>query len=230
MHPFSTTLRHHTRPHIRGSCALCRTIVLLLLGILCAAPSLLAGVSNYFPQHSRIATAHFAIADFDGDQRPDLATVRAERTSQPFSSYSIHLKFSASPDSTWDLIAPDGGLEILARDVNGDNATDLVISTAWRHLTVAVLLNNGHGRFELRGPGTAPATVWNTPDSKLAAPNGDDEKSAAGLRAPVPKIVLKASQRESLGGGNDAPGSLLCQSEREVTHLTLRGRAPPQKL
>jgi hypothetical protein len=156
MHPFSTTIRHHTRPHIRRSCALCRMIVLLLLGILCSAPSLLAGVSNYFPQHPRIATAHFAIADFDGDQRPDLATVRAERTSQPFSSYSIHLKFSGSPDAALNLIAPGGGLEIVARDVNGDAFTDLVVITATDSRLVAVLVNDGHGKFTVAKPAAFP--------------------------------------------------------------------------
>ena len=73
MKPDSKTFRHNR------SCAICWSILFLLLSILCAAPSLLAGISEHSSQHPRIATAYFAIADFDGDQRPDLATVRAER-------------------------------------------------------------------------------------------------------------------------------------------------------
>jgi hypothetical protein len=151
MKPVSKTFRH-----TRQSCAICWSILFLLLSILCAAPSLLAGISERYSQHPRIATAYFAIADFDGDQRPDLATVRAERTSQPFASYSIHLKFSGSPDSALDLIAPCGGLEILARDVNGDAFTDLVIITATDSRLVAVLVNDGHGKFSVAKPGAFP--------------------------------------------------------------------------
>jgi len=152
MHPFSTGLRHHTRQ----SCGICWAILLLLIVILCSAPTLVAAVSEYPSQHPRIATAYFAIADFDGDQRPDLATVRAERTSQPFTCYSIHLKFSGSPDSALNLIAPGGGLEILARDVNGDALTDLVVITATDSRLVAVLVNDGHGKFTVAKPGAFP--------------------------------------------------------------------------
>src|ERR1700682_5197285 len=99
MQPVSKTFRH-----TRQSCAICWSILFLLLSILCAAPSLLAGISEHYSQHPRIATAYFAIADFDGHRRPDPAAVRPERPSQPFASYSIHLKFSGSPDSALDLI------------------------------------------------------------------------------------------------------------------------------
>jgi hypothetical protein len=164
MHPFSTTLRHT----IRQSCVLCWAIFLLFLIFLCVTPQLLADSSHFSPPHSRIATGYYAIADFDGDQLPDVATVRAERTLLPFTSYSIHLKFSGTPDSALDLIAPRGGLELLARDVNGDAFTDLVVTTATGSHLVAVLVNDGHGKFTVAKPGTFPG-IESEPHSRFSA-------------------------------------------------------------
>lgn len=168
MHPFSITLRHTPRHSSWQSCALCCTIFLLSFLFLCSTPALLADSADLSGHRPRITTAYYAIADFDGDQLPDVATVRAERSSQPFTSYSIRLKFSGSPDSALNLIAPRGGLEILARDVNGDAFTDLIITTATDSRLVAVLVNDGHGKFTVANPGEFPG-IEKQPDSHFWA-------------------------------------------------------------
>ena len=165
MHAFSTTPGHFLLQLRR---TLCRVIFLIALIVLGAAPKLLADSSHFYAQHPRIATGYYVIADFDGDRLPDVATVRAERSSQPFTSYSIDLKLSGSADSALQLVAPRGGLEILARDVNGDAFTDLIIITATDSRLIAVLVNDGHGKFALANPRQFPG-IAEQPNSHFSA-------------------------------------------------------------
>ena len=110
------------------------------------------------PASSAGFNANFAIADFDGDRKPDLATVEVQKgNSSSTSQYSIRLQLTAGAVQVFGVIAPAGGLQIVARDVNGDDALDVLVSTAWQHQQVAVLLNDGHGKFTLADAGAFPA-------------------------------------------------------------------------
>jgi hypothetical protein len=100
-----------------------------------------------------LAGTEFAIGDFDGDRIPDLATVEAKPNgTQGDSRYSIRLRLTSGAAQEFGLTAPAGGLQIVAQDVNGDNALDVLVRTAWQHQAVAVLLNDGHGNFRLADP------------------------------------------------------------------------------
>jgi hypothetical protein len=89
----------------------------------------------------------FAIADFDGDLRPDLASIEAGPNNSGNASYSIQLQLTSAGLQFIQLVAPAGGLAITARDVNGDGSIDLILSTAGFREPVAIFLNDGHGRF-----------------------------------------------------------------------------------
>jgi hypothetical protein len=102
-----------------------------------------------------------AITDFDGDLRPDLASVQAEATASGGTDYWIQLQLSASGRQSIRLVAPAGGLLIEARDVNGDHAVDLILSTSFRE-PVAVFLNDGHGSFSRVTPSAFPG-AFDTP-------------------------------------------------------------------
>src|ERR1700724_2155446 len=95
--------------------------------------------------------SRFAIGDFDGDSQPDLAMVQSG-VDRSDTRYWIRLEFSSGLRDGIGVTAPSGGLHITSRDVNGDHFLDLVVSTAWRHRPLAVLLNDGHGKFTLRDP------------------------------------------------------------------------------
>ena len=113
------------------------------------------------PGFSTGFNSNFAIADFDGDRKPDLATVEVQKgNSSSTSRYSIRLELTAGAVQVFGVIAPAGGLQIVARDVNGDDALDVLVSTAWQHKQVAVLLNDGHGKFTLADPGAFTAAFW----------------------------------------------------------------------
>ena len=89
----------------------------------------------------------FAIADFDGDLLPDLASIQTGPNSSGHTDYRIQLQLSAVGRQFLRLVGPSGGLFIEARDVNGDRAVDLIVSTAWHRQPLAIFLNNGHGVF-----------------------------------------------------------------------------------
>jgi len=100
-----------------------------------------------------IPDSQFAIGDFDGDRRPDLATVELARFNSLRSRYSISFQLSNGRPQSIAVTGPAGGLAVVARDVNGDQALDLVLVTAWRHEVVAILLNDGRGNFTAATPG-----------------------------------------------------------------------------
>jgi len=115
------------------------------------------------------ANASFAIADFDGDQRPDLATAEIEHSDSRFTRYLIRLHFTPAPGQS----APSGqsiGVtgafgwpQILAIDVNGDHALDLVITAAGQSQPIAVLLNDGRGKFSVANPSDFPSAALESP-------------------------------------------------------------------
>lgn len=137
----------------------------------------LAGVATPAPQHSafpgsnQMADAHFAIADFDGDQQADLATVQGSAVTSSQSRYWIRFQLTTGERQSFGITAPVGGLELSTRDVNGDNVPDVIVSTSWLNRPVAILLNNGYGKFSLVDPAQFPGVVWDTRNSQtLNAP------------------------------------------------------------
>jgi hypothetical protein len=106
----------------------------------------------------------YAIADFDGDLRPDVADIRVGRSDVSLTDYWIQLQLSAAGRQTILVVAPSGGLQIDARDVNGDHALDLVVTTTWLRQPVAILLNDGRGNFSRVDP-TAFPEIFSEPQA-----------------------------------------------------------------
>jgi hypothetical protein len=149
----------------RASARLRRT-PLMLLAVWTLSAACLASEA---PKHSRSllpgTPAEFdqggAIADLDGDGRLDLALVRAEGRSVRGFSYRVELQLSARVGaSSFQLSAPQGGLQIVPRDVNGDGELDLVITSAWSHAPVSVWINDGHGEFTESNAAAYPKYIW----------------------------------------------------------------------
>ena len=68
----------------------------------------------------------FSVADFDGDSKPDLASVQTGKSDLTRAAYWIQLRLSAAGRQTFQIVAPIGGLQIASRDVNGDQALEPV--------------------------------------------------------------------------------------------------------
>jgi|SRR4029077_8219904 hypothetical protein len=110
-------------------------------------------VATVLPAHLPI---HIAIADFDGDSRPDLASVEAGPSSLRNTRYWIAFHLSAGAGWIVGITAPTGGLQIATVDVNGDSFPDVVVTTAWTNQPVAILLNDGLGNFTPSSPSEFP--------------------------------------------------------------------------
>jgi hypothetical protein len=160
------------------------------------------------PRPSAAFNSSFAIADFDGDRKPDLATVEIQKGgSSGRTQYSIRLQLTVGAAQIFGVTAPAGGLQIVAKDVNGDDALDMVVSTALQHQQVAVLLNDGHGKFTLADPGAFPSAVRNS------------QAEWAGATTQIHDNVVIPSSRSSAKASRVCAGAFLAGDESELTAL-----------
>jgi hypothetical protein len=124
------------------------------------------------------------------------------------------------------VTAPAGGLHVVPRDVNGDNALDLLVSTAWLHQPVAVLVNDGHGYFTLFDPVEFRGITWD-PESSW---NSTSEES----RDAVAAILLRNLPGDCAESGFISPGQFRAwRVSADSGHpvfsaaFPVFGRAPP---
>ena len=200
---------------------LCLCLFAMALGgYLLAAAQVTSGEASRF-------SPRFAIADFDGDRKPDVATVEVVREAALGSFYSIRLQLSAGEESVIGITGPQGGLELVARDVNGDDVIDLVVTTAMGSHFVAVLINDGHGKFALAKPGAFPS-VENDERMHLVAVHGPAEECAA------LQLTRGAFGIESLRDAGTGPARKLKFSPVTICNAGLAdvrrgrsGRSPP---
>jgi hypothetical protein len=174
------------------------------------------------------AATHFAIADFDGDSRPDVASVHVGQGSSRSTRYWIAFHLSGSSGQTVGITAPAGGLQITSRDVNGDSFPDVIVTTAWTNKPVAILLNDGFGNFTVSNPSefrsvfAASETSW-----RFAADEIRDAAAALLLSRYACGDCGRAS-RSSLPRGLTR---LLAARSNSASLLAsaspLTGRAPP---
>jgi hypothetical protein len=188
-----------------------------------------ASTSRPQPQGYSVGlNASFAIADFDGDRKPDLATVEAQKgSSSNTTRYSIRLQLTAGTTQVFGVTAPAGGLQIVARDVNGDNALDVLVSTAWLNKQVAVLLNDGHGNFTLADPADFPSARreregrWNSENGPLC-----DGSVLVRIEYPA-SGPNRGSKFDSPAGEFGKAHPFVPAAPKRLLHSSLLGRAPP---
>lgn len=179
------------------------------------------------PASSLGSNLSFSVADFDGDAKPDLASVQTGKSGSAHTDYWIQLQLSAVGRQTFQIFAPVGGLQIVARDVNGDHALDLVLITTWLRQPVAILLNNGHGNFSRVEPAAIPEAFS---ESKARWGSTTDHLMAA--------VGVPPRSREDLCSSNAGSFLNLRSQSRFVTSVDSRfgigpflisqlGRAPP---
>jgi hypothetical protein len=167
-----------------------------------------------------------ALADFDGDIRPDSASVQPASEDFGATTYWIRVQLSKVGLSFIRLDGPAGGLWIQARDVNGDHAIDLVLSTAWQGAPVAVLLNDGHGNFSRAEGSKFPGAFTRSEYPFLAAP--PPELIPVGTLPTVRTFALSGSR--TLARGALPVGSIGARNQTFFSRLaSVRslGRAPP---
>jgi hypothetical protein len=181
------------------------------------------------------ASSSFAIADFDGDRRPDLATAEIERSDSRLARYLIRLQFTAGPGQpgrSGQFIGVSGAFglpQISAIDVNGDRAMDLVLTATGQPQPIAVLLNDGRGKFSLAKPSDFPAAAWDSPwHWGLASLQFHD----VAVVVPTATPPVGAGAENSLRAPAQLAESRFLASRGFPTgpaHSSPLGRAPPQQ-
>jgi FG-GAP-like repeat len=139
----------------------------------------LCGRAAAAPAAGTQALAHFTIADFDGDSRPDLASVQVGQSGSRDTRYWIAFELSGGSAQTVGITAPTGGLQITSRDVNGDSFPDVVVTTAWTNRPIVILLNDGSGNFTPVSPSKFQG-AFAAPESNCAS-RADEIRDATAL-------------------------------------------------
>ncbi len=171
--------------------------------------------------------APFAIADFDGDQQPDLARVQAGRSNSYQTQYWIQLQLTRAGRQLIGIVAPIGGLHVTASDVNGDHAIDLVLSTKWLDRPVAILLNDGHGRFTAEKPSAFPRAFRQATGERLSHRQHPRGTVSAAQSRPSVDVGAESAQAVPRARARVHSNSAILVSS---SHLLKQGRAPPSLL
>ena len=168
----------------------------------------------------------FVIADFDGDLRPDTASIQSGRSDSSHAVYWIQLQLTSIGRQSIRLEAPVGGLQILARDVNGDRALDLVVTTAGLGNLVAVFLNDGHGGFSNVDQNAFPVSFNDSATDCASAPCQD---SIAAGAPPQSRTEIASETRTVFGLESNARLVAFSNSESSLggSLICHPGRAPP---
>jgi hypothetical protein len=170
----------------------------------------------------------FAVADFDGDHRPDLVGVQSGQSGVSRTNYWIQLQLSASGRQTILLVAPAGGLEIAARDVNGDQIPDLILTTTWLRQPVAIFINDGHGAFTRAAPGAfpeafrEPLSIWDSTSDRMPDSLGVPPSTPAGFYEATARSPHAVPQAGAVAQSSQGfrPSPFIVSSP---------GRAPPSE-
>jgi hypothetical protein len=208
---------------------LCRFLCLLCFAGFLSAGTAPAAQVAIAPSASVGPDLSFSVADFDGDSRPDLASVQAGRSDSLRTNYWIQLQLSATGRQTFRIVAPVGGLAIVSRDVNGDHAPDLVLTTAWLDQPVAILLNDGHGNFSQVEPAAFPEafseckTSWNSPSDRAIGAVGIPPQLRDDICSQA-ELVSYLRTQSLFAAASDSRFTFACFL---ISHL---GRAPPREV
>lgn len=178
-------------------------------------------------RHAQHNQSQFVFADLDGDQKPDLALVEMQGQSLETTNYSIRLQFSRGMESAIGVRAPFGGLRVAARDVNGDDNLDLILTSNLDSSFIEVLLNDGHGNFSVAS-------------ADVVEKGAQSENAMRGPVAPQAERASLALARSSMEEGLRAESGCLrisssTRTEHGVVEPVLQcrfslqpGRSPPQ--
>jgi hypothetical protein len=204
-----------------------------LMFALCPSAAAASGDPQTARTTDRTSAQHIAtpvtIGDFDGDQRPDFVTADSGQRGASHTVYQIAIELSSGVRSTLDIAAPEGGLQLTSRDVNGDDQLDVVVTTAWTQRPVAVLLNDGQGNFKQLSPEQFPGAFPDS-NSSIVSTSSEIRDSLAALPSRYDAGVYKpiASLDSPYLARLQIPDS---RSDSPVSRSSsFLGRAPPVSL
>jgi hypothetical protein len=202
--------------------------VLFCLEFLLHSPSWAARSEGTRVSPGLTSGANFAIADFDGDRFPDVATVETGPSEAAQTRYWIRFAFGRGRRTGVAVFGPRGGLQIASQDVNGDSFLDVIVSTELANEPVAILLNDGAGNFSLSAVSKFGRAIWESRRVEWRTYSACPAQGDSALVGGGWNVVLcGASRRDSLRPGLGAVMSVGEELDFLVTPSEVRGRAPP---
>ena len=156
--PITLKLRTDGWSSVRRRLLVYRSVLLLyaLWALAAGASSAMPPLARQLPIAPAFCDQGCAIADLDGDGRPDLAVAKLEGWGPGGLRYRIDLDLTSRGGArSFSVSAQRGGLLITPRDVNGDWELDLIITSARSFTPIGVWINNGQGGFVRNDPAFA---------------------------------------------------------------------------
>ncbi|MEO7145041.1 MAG: VCBS repeat-containing protein [Bryobacteraceae bacterium] len=157
------------------------------------------------------AGVSWVIADFDGDGRPDVLTSSVNGLDAAGYNHQIDLRAGSggAQSSSFQVTGASRGLNLFARDVDGDHDLDLVITNGLSNAPVGVWINDGQGVFTQGDIAAYPSSIWRTLESNfLIAPSAfrdlcilRERRSSAAPPAAAYRRVLPPAHRTRGSGG-----------------------------
>ena len=178
------------------------------------------------PARSSAIPVGLAMADFTGDHRPDLVTVKLDRFDSSSARYLIEVELTEGGHQLLRLTGPPGGLFVTPKDVTGDGTVDLVVRVVGSQIPVAVFLNDGCGHFAAGAP---------VPSSRnLVEVHSDSELRSANQCCPAPAVVsgphsieCQLGSRRSVAEQRSSPLRAIGRASLQLYLEFCSNRAPP---
>lgn len=162
------------------------------------------GRTTACPVHNRDfsikSRLQFIIADFDGDGRPDSASVQTVRTGPSGSQYLINFQLSSGLHYSVPVTADLGGLRLRSMDVNHNEYPDVVVTSFWTDQPVTVFLNDKHGVFARFEPSSFPGAFVSAENSLNSKSEDPNDLTAALLSHGFPEWKEKRAGTPSVPG------------------------------
>jgi hypothetical protein len=175
------------------------------------------------------ASAHGsgALADLDGDQRPDLAWAQPQGVFNGAYRYRVDVHLSAEVNTTFDVDSrAAGGLHIRAQDVDGDRDLDLVITSEFGREPIGIWINNGHGAFTKGKSEAYVGSIWQETDHSFQTPPRRHHKTLVGF--PVGGWIAEPARFEAFVLASGLPfRATLDPPALSTLYLGSPFRAPP---
>lgn len=167
------------------------------------------------------------VGDFNRDGRPDVAV--ADHVTRRPGGYTYRLEFSISglppQDATFE--SSHDAVAISVADVDGDDDFDIIVTAPLSGETLAVWLNDGHGRFSSAGAQRVPPVV--RPVGSFGAPGAPDAGAVEEIAPLVLDARIPAGIVAARAGPDRASSAILPDRCVDSAFLSSRTgpRAPP---
>src|SRR5262245_7065749 len=95
---------------------------------------------------ARLHGPTLALADLDGDDKPDGAILESDASSGQ-GNFEVELHFTRHRNTDIKFQSPEPAIMVKALDIDHDGDIDLIMEQSLTHKQLQVWINDGHGNF-----------------------------------------------------------------------------------